>query len=64
MSPEQLKTEVGSILPDLLSSSEIQSIIVATVAMQAISAPGALGDLTGLRSWLKEEIVKTIQAMK
>ena len=64
MAPEQLKETLTQMLPDLLSTDTVQSVIMATVAMHAVMEPGALGDLTGLRTFLQDQIQKAIQEMK
>ena len=64
MSPEALREQVKGMLPELLTDGQVQSIIISTVAMQAISQPGALGDFSGMRSWLKEEMKRTIQELQ
>ena len=63
LSTEKMKAALVPIIPDLLTSDQAQSIIVSTVTMQAIQ-PGALGDLTGLRSWLQQEILKAAQTLQ
>ena len=63
MSPEELKESVKKMLPDLISGDDVQSVIISTIAMQAVSAPGALGDLTGLKTFLQEQIQESIKEM-
>ncbi|MFH1706771.1 MAG: hypothetical protein ABIF71_02505 [Planctomycetota bacterium] len=64
MTPEQLKAALRTILPDLLTTDEAQSIIISTVAMQAIMDRGSLGELTGLRAFLTGEINRVVQDMQ
>ncbi|MFC1479417.1 hypothetical protein ACFL6F_02365, partial [Planctomycetota bacterium] len=63
MSPEVLKEHVKEMLPDLLSVDEVQSIIIASVAMHAVAEPGILGEMTGLKAYLQDQIQKSIQEM-
>jgi hypothetical protein len=51
-----LRANVVRLLPSLLEDEAVRQQLFAVLALEAISKPGALAELTGLRSFLKREL--------
>jgi hypothetical protein len=49
------------LLPDLLGDEAVRQKLFAVLALEAVSKPGALGELTGLRSFLKRELARVAE---
>ena len=51
-----LRANFMRLLPNLLEDESVRQQLFAVLALEAISKPGALAELTGLRSFLKREL--------
>lgn len=51
-----LRATLLRLLPDLLGDEAVRRSLFAVLALEAVSKPGALGELTGLRTFLKREL--------
>lgn len=52
------------LLPDLLTAPEIRSTIISTVLLEALSNKGSLGNLTGIRQLVHDELLHIIAEHK
>jgi hypothetical protein len=51
------------LLPTMLSDDSVRQSLFAVLAMEAVSKPGALGELTGLRAFLRRELAHAAEEM-
>lgn len=51
-----LRSGVLRLLPELLNDEAVRHSLFTVLALEAVSKPGALGELTGLRSFLRREL--------
>jgi hypothetical protein len=51
-----LRAAVLRLLPELLADETVRRSLFAVLALEAVSKPGVLGELTGLRAFLKREL--------
>ncbi len=51
------------LLPTMLSDDSVRQSLFAVLAMEAVSKPGALGELTGLRTFLRRELAHAAEEM-
>jgi hypothetical protein len=51
-----LRAALLRLLPELLGDEAVRRSLFAVLALEAVSKPGALGELTGLRAFLKREL--------
>jgi citrate lyase gamma subunit len=49
------------LLPDLLGDEAVRQKLFAVLALEAVSKPGALGELTGLRAFLRRELSRVAE---
>jgi hypothetical protein len=48
-------------LPDVLKNEDVRQRLIALVALEAVANPGALGELTGLRGFLRRELRRAVE---
>jgi hypothetical protein len=53
---EVVRNEVIRLLPELLEDEAVRQKLFAVLAMEAVTQPSALGELTGLRAFLRQEL--------
>lgn len=51
-----LRAAIGRSMPDLLKDPAIRQQILGLVAVEAVANPGALGELTGIRAFIRAEV--------
>jgi hypothetical protein len=51
------------LLPTMLSDDTVRQSLFAVLAMEAVSKPGALGELTGLRAFLRRELAHAAEEL-
>jgi hypothetical protein len=51
------------LLPTVLSDDTVRQSLFAVLAMEAVSKPGALGELTGLRAFLRRELAHAAEEL-
>ena len=51
-----LRAALQRLLPDLLNDESVRRSLFAVMAMEAVSKPGVMAELTGLRAFLKREL--------
>ncbi len=55
-----LTAMLRTLLPELLQEPAVRNRILAIVAVEAFTNPGALGELSGLRSFLRQELRQAV----
>lgn len=55
-----LSAMLRTLLPELLQEPAVRNRILAIVAVEAFTNPGALGELSGLRSFLRQELRQAV----
>jgi len=58
-----LRSAVLRLLPDLLGDEAVRHRLFAVLALEAVSKPGALGELTGLRAFLRRELSRVAEEL-
>lgn len=53
---KDLKQQLVRLLPEALRDHQVQQAVFALLALEAVAHPGALGELTGLRAFLRREL--------
>ncbi|HEX3132227.1 MAG TPA: hypothetical protein VHX44_01450, partial [Planctomycetota bacterium] len=56
-----LRSGVLRLLPELLNDDAVRHSLFAVLALEAVSKPGALGELTGLRAFLRRELSRAAE---
>jgi len=54
--PAGLRERILGLLPELLADPAIRQRILGMVAVEAVANPGALGEITGIRAFLRREV--------
>jgi hypothetical protein len=58
-----LRATMLRLLPDLLGDEAVRHSLFAVLALEAVSKPGALAELTGLRSFLRRELARAAEEL-
>jgi hypothetical protein len=58
-----LRDQVLKMMPDLIKEPAISQSLFALIALEAVAHPGVLGELTGLRSFLRRELKIAVEAL-
>jgi hypothetical protein len=58
-----LRSGVLRLLPELLNDEAVRHSLFAVLALEAVSKPGALGELTGLRAFLRRELSRAAEEL-
>lgn len=58
-----LRNQLVQLLPEILKDPAISQQICGLIALEAVSHPGVLGELTGLRSFLRRELKIAVEAL-
>ncbi len=58
-----LRATLVRLLPDLLTDESVRRSLFAVMALEAVSKPGVMGELTGLRAFLKRELAHAAEEL-
>jgi hypothetical protein len=58
-----LRATLLRLLPDLLTDESVRRSLFAVMALEAVSKPGVMGELTGLRAFLKRELAHAAEEL-
>ncbi len=56
MTDSEMRQTLVRLLPEVLRDERVRQPLLALIALEAVGNPGALGELTGLRSFLRREL--------
>ena len=58
-----LRGQLTKLLPEVIKEPAVSQQIFSLIALEAVSHPGVLGELTGLRAFLRRELKAAVEAL-